>query len=99
MAEHSAKGKIARPVKNNIFAKTRNKPLERWIRGLLVFKTLIPPSKGTIINNVKQKPIKDRNKIISWRGYLSLRYFIDKSLTEKQVAAKTAQIILNFAVL
>ena len=59
MAEHSAKGKIARPVKNNIFAKTRNKPLERWIRGLLVFKTLIPPSKGTIINNVKQKPIKD----------------------------------------
>ena len=29
MAEHSAKGKIARPVKNNIFAKTRNKPLER----------------------------------------------------------------------
>ena len=99
MAEHSAKGKIARPVKNNIFAKTRNKPLERWIRGLLVFKTLTPPSKGTIINNVKQKPIKDRNKIISWRGYLSLRYFIDKSLTEKQMAAKIAQIILNFAVL
>ena len=68
IAVASASGNTAIPAKKAIFAKTTQEPLKKWIPGFLVFKILIPPSKGMKTNKQTRIATIERKRVSSYRG-------------------------------
>ena len=68
MAVASASGNTAIPAKKEIFAITTQEPLKKWIPRFLVFKILIPPSKGIKISKQTERATIERNKVSSYKG-------------------------------